>query len=231
VIPGPDRPAHQTPEPIRPPADAIHYVTARDTLRRIATQYYGSGDYWTTIAAANPGLIGRDGQVRVGDRLVIPDRSSHEAAAALAARLGPSFEAVASEVVVPITTITVQAGDTLSSLASEHLGSADDWRQLMEANADQLDAPELLRAGMSLRLPRGVSAGVSGADAPRVATPAADAASNGRTYTVQTGDNLTRIAARQLGDGGRWRELYEANTAVLSGPDAVVVGQVLRLPE
>ena len=51
-----------------------------------------------------------------------------------------------------------------------------------------------------------------------------------RTYTVQKGDCLWSIAARQLGDGRRWQEIYDRNRDILSNPHRIYVGQQLRLP-
>ena len=50
------------------------------------------------------------------------------------------------------------------------------------------------------------------------------------TYTVQAGDCLWNIAARQLGDGRRWNEIYQLNQDILSDPNRIYVGQVLDLP-
>lgn len=50
------------------------------------------------------------------------------------------------------------------------------------------------------------------------------------TVTVQAGETLARIAERELGDAGRWRELYDANSATLPSPFVVFPGTVLRLP-
>ena len=55
-------------------------------------------------------------------------------------------------------------------------------------------------------------------------------ASTPRTYVVKAGDNLTRIAARTLGSGERWDEIFAANRDQLASPDALVTGQTLRLP-
>lgn len=49
-------------------------------------------------------------------------------------------------------------------------------------------------------------------------------------YTVQRGDTLSGIAADQLGDAERWRELFEANRALISDPDTISPGQVLVIP-
>ncbi len=50
------------------------------------------------------------------------------------------------------------------------------------------------------------------------------------TYTVQPGDNLSKIAEKYLGDSSRWKEIYEANKAVISNPNVIYVGQQLTVP-
>ncbi|MFE2282613.1 LysM peptidoglycan-binding domain-containing protein [Streptomyces sp. NPDC059443] len=52
-----------------------------------------------------------------------------------------------------------------------------------------------------------------------------------RTYTVRSGDSLSAIARRELGNEGRWRELYAMNKGVIgSNPDMIHPGMVLDLP-
>lgn len=65
--------------------------------------------------------------------------------------------------------------------------------------------------------------------APAPAAPAAPSASGG-TVTVQSGDTLSEIAQRTLGDSGRWREIYDLNRDQLSNPNVIQAGQVLKLP-
>ena len=50
-------------------------------------------------------------------------------------------------------TYTVAAGDTLSKIAKEHLGSANAWNEIYEANRDQLDDPDKIKPGQVLKLP------------------------------------------------------------------------------
>lgn len=59
---------------------------------------------------------------------------------------------------------------------------------------------------------------------------AAGQASIERTYTVQRGDSLSRIAYKVYGDATRWRGIQEANSAVLGESVNVRVGQVLVIP-
>ena len=57
------------------------------------------------------------------------------------------------------------------------------------------------------------------------------AAAAPKFYTVQSGDTLSDISARELGDAGRYMEIFNANRNILSNPDAIDVGQTLRIPQ
>jgi nucleoid-associated protein YgaU len=48
---------------------------------------------------------------------------------------------------------TVKAGDTLSKIAKLHLGDANKYMAIFEANRDQLTDPNMIRAGQELKLP------------------------------------------------------------------------------
>jgi nucleoid-associated protein YgaU len=50
-------------------------------------------------------------------------------------------------------TYTVKPGDTLSAIAKEHLGSANAYTKIFEANRDQLSDPDKIKPGQVLRLP------------------------------------------------------------------------------
>ena len=49
--------------------------------------------------------------------------------------------------------VTVQAGDTLSKIAKEHLGSAGAYMKIFDLNKDQLSDPDKIKPGQVLRLP------------------------------------------------------------------------------
>ena len=50
-------------------------------------------------------------------------------------------------------TYTVKAGDTLSAIAKEHLGSANAYMKIYEANRDQLSDPDKIKPGQVLKIP------------------------------------------------------------------------------
>lgn len=51
-----------------------------------------------------------------------------------------------------------------------------------------------------------------------------------RTYTVQSGDSLSKIAKREYGDANQWRRIFEANKDQIENPDLIYPGQKLRIP-
>ncbi len=50
-------------------------------------------------------------------------------------------------------------------------------------------------------------------------------------YTVQKGDNLSKIALKQLGSSSKWREIYNANKDKIKNPNLIYVGQKLTIPD
>jgi nucleoid-associated protein YgaU len=71
------------------------------------------------------------------------------------------------------------------------------------------------------------------ADIQATGEPAAAAASAGsgaRTYTVQAGDTLSKIAKEQLGNANEYQAIFAANRDQLDNPDRIKPGQVLKIP-
>ena len=50
-------------------------------------------------------------------------------------------------------------------------------------------------------------------------------------HTVEKGDTLWAVAQKTLGDGNRYNEIFEANKPMLSHPDKIYPGQMLRIPQ
>jgi nucleoid-associated protein YgaU len=47
----------------------------------------------------------------------------------------------------------VKKGDSLSKIAKDQYGDADKWRKIFEANRDQIQDPDLIHPGQTLRIP------------------------------------------------------------------------------
>lgn len=51
-----------------------------------------------------------------------------------------------------------------------------------------------------------------------------------KSYTVKSGDTLSRIAKEHLGDAKDYMKIFNLNKDQLTDPDLIKPGQVLRLP-
>ncbi len=112
-------------------------------------------------------------------------------------------------------TYVVTSGDTLSGIAA---ANGTTWQKLFAANRNVLSNPGVLRIGQRIV--------ISGGAAP-AAAPAPAARPTGATYTVRSGDTLSRIAAA---NGTSWQKLFASNRGVIgANPNVLRIGQVLSL--
>lgn len=58
----------------------------------------------------------------------------------------------------------------------------------------------------------------------------ASAEPESRFYTVKSGDTLSKIAQEMYGNANDYNKIFEANRPMLSDPNKIYVGQVLRIP-
>ncbi|MEG9227291.1 LysM peptidoglycan-binding domain-containing protein [Aeromicrobium sp. Sec7.5] len=127
---------------------------------------------------------------------------------------------------VPATAeIVVERGDTLWALAQNHLGDPERWTEIAQLNDGQtmidgstFASASLLRPGWVLQSPA-----TAAPQTPATAPAAVD-------YTVQAGDTLSQIAADELGDAGRYPEIFEASKhleqpVALTDPNLIYPGQ------
>jgi nucleoid-associated protein YgaU len=59
-----------------------------------------------------------------------------------------------------------------------------------------------------------------------VAAPAQEA----KYYTVVSGDTLSKISKQMYGDANKYNVIFEANKPMLTSPDKIYPGQMLRIP-
>ena len=52
-----------------------------------------------------------------------------------------------------------------------------------------------------------------------------------QTYTVQAGDTLSAIAKKLLGNANNYMEIFNENRDVLTDPNTIKPGQVLKIPQ
>ena len=69
-----------------------------------------------------------------------------------------------------------------------------------------------------------------GAPAAGQGGPAGTASAPMKSYTVQKGDTLSKIAKNFYGEANDYKKIFEANKDQLKDPDKIQPGQVLRIP-
>ena len=95
------------------------------------------------------------------------------------------------------------------------------WNQIKAADAQYSDLTCDLKVDSSLPQPQAAAAaaGASGGST-----------GEGRTYTVKSGDTLSKIAKEFYGNANDYNKIFEANKDQLSSPDRINVGQELKIP-
>jgi nucleoid-associated protein YgaU len=143
----------------------------------------------------------------------------------------------------------VADGDNLGTIAKKVYGCSEKNNivRLFQANRSTLKSPDEIYVGQKLVIPSlpGSQPGknkleklsgptllkeVKSVGQKDVATNLSRAEEN-KSYTVQQGDSLWQIAAKQLGDSSRYQEIVELNTNILENEDSLAVGMCLKLPK
>ena len=105
-------------------------------------------------------------------------------------------------------TYLVRRGDSLYLIAWRLLGDPERWPELYQLNKGKIENPHRIFPGLRLILPSG----------------------RPHHYRVAVGDTLWGIAQRQLGDGSRWKEIYQINRPLIPNPHWILPNQELLLP-
>ncbi len=157
VLPGPP------PGPM-PPTTPTQWYTVQpgDNLTRIARKFYGqaNGAKWRLILEANPTRIPSPEGLRPRVRIIIPPLPGQTPAlppygvvpTILVAPPTPTPVSPLMPTAVAVRTYEVKVGDTLSSIASRHLGSAGQYHKILEWNRDLIRDANSIRPGMKLKL-------------------------------------------------------------------------------
>ena len=145
----------------------------------------------------------------------------------------------------------VKEGDNLANIAKKFYGPQEgnkriNINKIFEANRRFLSSPDEIYVGQSLIIPppSNLAQDESKTDSIFSETLFEKVKSIGRKhlslggrqtkqnrwYVVQEGDSLWKIAAEQLGDGSRYKEISKLNANILDNEDSLVVGMRLRIP-
>ncbi len=233
-------PTHHAPESTN--SNERNYTVQRgDSLITIAQKTLGDRGRWREIALRNS--ISNPADLRVGTLLKLPPLKGSSPAPSSTV---PATQPPANPTASPETTAqppqswnyTVVRGDTLIGIARKTLGNGNRWQDIAELN--NLVSPSDLRVGLVLRIPGSQqSSAPSQPTQPTPATPApaqpapskpetVSPSQTTRSYQVQRGDTLIKIAQKTLGNGDRWREIALLNNIVDTRD--LQVGMTLKIP-
>jgi len=214
------------------------------------------GVYWAWEPSRPPITLDRTGEETSPPPLMNVQRQTpSESDAKPAPRANPKPKEPARTIaVIPpeFFDYTVQPGDTFESISTRFWGSPKFASVVTRANGLG-DAGRLLTPGRTIRLVKDPSNLQGVVVAPPVAPPTTPEVKNaepaappkpkpptqepskvtamGRTHTVQSGDNLSKIAKRYYDDPNQWERIYEANKGSMKAPHDLKVGAVLVIPE
>lgn len=146
---------------------------------------------------------------------------------------------------------TVEEDDNLATIAKKFYGPEEgnkraNINRIFEANRRFLQSADEINVGQKLIIPGlGGSARSEGKLEDILSSEAfkevksigkrhlfgdVSKAQKTKAYTVREGDNLWMIAAAQLGDGSRFREIAKLNADIVEDEDNLLVGLSLKLP-
>jgi nucleoid-associated protein YgaU len=145
------------------PNDKTHTIAENESLYAISKRYYGTGNLWRQLAAANAGRVSENGSARVGTKILIPSRDSllgktdatrsakTESKPATKPEVKPEPKAVAKASDAKARSYTVRPGDSLGRIAARELGSSKRLGEIAALN--KMDPDDDLLVGAILKLP------------------------------------------------------------------------------
>lgn len=87
-----------------------------------------------------------------------------------------------------------------------------------------------VEAKEKLVLMAGNMKGVGSVMADGVTAPEPILIEDAQYYVIEKGDTLWGISAKLLGNGAKYKEIFEANREVIEDPDLIFAGQKIRIP-
>jgi len=125
----------------------------------------------------------------------------------------------------------VQAAHEEIERVKAKYGRVLDW-QKSQAAADKNQVDDKLQDALAAMGGAKSTTATHEAAAGAAAASAAPAPAQVKKHIVQKGESLSLIAKHYYGDIHKWKQLYEANKAVIGdNPDRIQIGQELVIPD
>lgn len=151
--------------------DQSHTVAAGESYWTISKKHYRLGRYSAALAEYNKGRIPQPDKIKPGMKVIIPPVETLEKRYEQLI-FGASATVSKEEAAAPVKSgffvdangepmYRVGEGDTLSTIAQDHLGRSSRWTQIVQLNPVALKNPDAMKLGMVLRLPANASEAIS----------------------------------------------------------------------
>ncbi|MFD0600338.1 LysM peptidoglycan-binding domain-containing protein [Streptomyces aureus] len=164
----------------------------------------------------------------------VPAQTPHSPEPPAQAHSAPAH--AADDTAPQYTVREVRPAESLWSIAERELGDGERWRDIAALNdgrtmsdGSTFHASTFLQPGWQLRMP---AEPASETNAP------ARQGEHTRTVTAKAGDTLWGIADKEMGDGAKYREIFDANKGAeqpggttLTDPDDIRAGLKLDIPQ
>jgi nucleoid-associated protein YgaU len=235
---------------VREARDTRHIVRKGDTLQSVAARYLGDERRWNEIYQANKDSIGRGGELKPNQVLIIPLGSKTE----VVEQKEKAVVVPVKETAAPVTVLSpFAAAQSAASTAATVVKTEDVPIKIIAIKSDAMPAattsseeakvpsadqkpagPEVRKsifaeaAGVAAA-PVVASTPASGAKKPAHSTASAAAPAPAapkpkpappKKHVVQQGESLRSIAQKYYNDSNRWKDIYKANK------DKVISGRV-----
>lgn len=126
----------------------------------------------------------------------------------------------------------IKSNETLSDISKAYYGTTKHWRLIAEYNKKEIPNPNVIREGVRIVIPDLPSAKKETVKkSPVVKKEEAKPEPRYGSYTVKSGDVLSKLAARFYGKQSAWPDLYKLNKSVIDDPDRLKPGTVLKVPQ
>ena len=128
----------------------------------------------------------------------------------------------------------IRSGESLSSIAGKYFGDTSLSVELAAFN--NITDPNLVSSGQKIRIPKKFDVLISGNQLPITGQPVektiapAPQKPQYATYTIKSGDMLSRLSQKLLGTSKRMHELIELNRDIIKNPDRLIPGTVIKVP-
>ena len=112
----------------------------------------------------------------------------------------------------------------------DHDGKVVSIKGTVSSAADKAKVEQIAESMPGVKIANHLTVSGSGTGGLLGGQAAAGSAVAGGTYTVKSGDSLSKIAKQVYGDASKWKLIHEANKAKIPNPDLIHPGDKLTIP-